>query len=376
MDSLADTMRDSAHSKQPTFIDLFAGLGGIRLGFENAGCKCVFSSEWDKDAQKSYKANFGEIPHGDITHISADEIPHFDILCAGFPCQPFSIIGDKEGFKHTTQGTLFFEIERFLRERKPRAFMLENVRNLISHDKGRTFAIILEHLANLGYFVHFKVLNALDFGLPQKRERVIICGFREKLDFAFPSGINALGGECGDYYKPKSLAQILESSVDKKYFVREAIKISRTKRMKKQLAKPYITHENVGGSITAHHFSCALRAGASANYLLVNNERRLSEREMLRLQGFPESYKIVVPYSAFKKQIGNSVALPVIEAVARQMLKAMQDFSQKQNLAQKAMKNAPQYNAQNALLAMELPDLLRSRNYQTLYNMQNEIFTF
>ena len=136
--------------QQFSFIDLFAGLGGIRLGFENAGCKYVFSSEWDKDAQKSYEANFGEVPRGDIAHISANEIPHFDILCAGFPCQPFSIIGDKEGFKHTTQGTLFFEIKRILRERKPRAFMLENVRNLISHDKGRTFAIILEHLAHLG----------------------------------------------------------------------------------------------------------------------------------------------------------------------------------------------------------------------------------
>ena len=318
---------------QFSFIDLFAGLGGIRLGFENAGCKCVFSSEWDKDAQKSYEANFGEIPRGDIAQIASNEIPHFDILCAGFPCQPFSIIGEREGFSHETQGTLFFEIERILRDKLPKAFLLENVRNLLSHDKGRTFRIILEHLQNLGYFVHFKVLNALDFGLPQKRERVIICGFREKLDFSFPLGIYALGG---DSHKAKSLSEILESEVDKKYFVREEIKNSRIARMKKEIPKPYITHENVGGSVTAHHFSCALRAGASANYLLVNNERRLSEREMLRLQGFPESYKVVVPYSAFKKQIGNSVAVPVIEAVARAMLKAMQDCSQTQNLARKA----------------------------------------
>lgn len=305
-----------------SFIDLFAGLGGIRLGFERVGGKCVFSSEWDKDAQKSYEANFGEIPRGDITQIASSEIPTFDILCAGFPCQPFSIIGEREGFRHETQGTLFFEIERILREKKPRAFMLENVRNLTAHNKGRTFRIILEHLENLGYFTHFAVLNALDFGLPQKRERIIICGFREKLDFDFPSGIYALGS---DYKMKKSLSEILESSVDKKYFVREAIKNSRIARMKTEIPKPYITHENVGGSVTPHHFSCALRAGASANYLLVNNERRLSEREMLRLQGFPESYKIVVPYSAFKKQIGNSVAVPVIEAVARQMLKALQN---------------------------------------------------
>ena len=326
---MANTLTNS--TKQFTFIDLFAGLGGIRLGFENAGCKCVFSSEWDKDAQKSYEANFGEIPRGDITQITSSEIPHFDILCAGFPCQPFSIIGEKQGFRHETQGTLFFEIERILREKMPKAFLLENVRNLLSHDKGRTFKIILERLQNLGYFTHFAVLNALDFGLPQKRERIIICGFRDKLDFTFPSGIYALGE---NYIKSKSLSEILESRVDKKYFVREAIKKSRIARMKKEIAKPYITHENVGGSVTPHHFSCALRAGASANYLLVNNERRLSEREMLRLQGFPESYKIVVPYSAFKKQIGNSVAVPVIEAVARQMIKSMQDFSTKQNLAQ------------------------------------------
>lgn len=309
-----------------SFIDLFAGLGGIRLGFERAGGKCVFSSEWDKSAQQSYFANFGEIPYGDITHIDSSEIPHFDILCAGFPCQPFSIIGHKQGFRHETQGTLFFEIERILREKMPKAFMLENVRNLISHDKGRTFAVILEHLKNLGYYTHYEVLNALDFGLPQKRERIIICGFRENVDFAFPRGIS----ERGNHNSAKTLSEILESSVDKKYFVNEAIKSSRITRMKKEIAKPYITHENVGGSITPHHFSCALRAGASANYLLVNNERRLSEREMLRLQGFPESYKIVVPYSAFKKQIGNSVAVPVIEAVAKETLKALNNFSKKQ----------------------------------------------
>lgn len=309
-----------------SFIDLFAGLGGIRLGFERAGGECVFSSEWDKSAQQSYFANFGEIPRGDITRIDSSEIPHFDILCAGFPCQPFSIIGDKQGFRHETQGTLFFEIERILRDKMPKAFMLENVRNLISHDKGRTFAIILEHLKNLGYYTHYQVLNALDFGLPQKRERIIICGFRENVDFAFPLGV------LGSHNSVKNLSEILESSVDKKYFVNDAIKSSRIARMKKEIAKPYITHENVGGSITPHHFSCALRAGASANYLLVNNERRLSEREMLRLQGFPESYKIVVPYSAFKKQIGNSVAVPVIEAVAKEMLKALNNFSKKQRI--------------------------------------------
>ncbi|RDU62909.1 DNA cytosine methyltransferase [Helicobacter sp. MIT 14-3879] len=296
-----------------TFIDLFAGIGGIRLGFEKAGGVCVFSSEWDKEAARTYFANFGEYPKGDITKILSSEIPSFDILLAGFPCQPFSIIGDKEGFKHETQGTLFFEIERILKDKNPKAFMLENVRNLTAHNQGHTFKVIILHLQSLGYFVYSKVLNALDFGLPQKRERIIICGFKEKVNFDFPLPI----------HDKKTLKDILESNVDKKYYVKDSIKQSRQKRMKKNIAKPYITHENVGGSITPHHYSCALRAGASANYLLVNNERRLTEKEMLRLQGFPEDYKIIGSYTQCKHQVGNSVPVPLIEAVAREMLKAL-----------------------------------------------------
>lgn len=173
-------------SNKFTFIDLFAGIGGIRLGFEKLGGICVFSSEWDKKAAKTYFANFGEYPQGDITKIDSKAIPNFDILLAGFPCQPFSIIGDKEGFKHETQGTLFFEIERILRDKQPKAFMLENVRNLTAHHQGQTFKTILSHLQSLGYFVYSKVLNALDFGLPQKRERIIICGFKDDVSFSFP----------------------------------------------------------------------------------------------------------------------------------------------------------------------------------------------
>jgi len=168
------------------FIDLFAGIGGIRLGFESVGGKCVFSSEWDQDAAKTYEANFGEKPFGDITKIAPQDIPDFDILLGGFPCQPFSIIGAKEGFKHETQGTLFFNIEEILKTKKPKAFMLENVRNLTAHDHGRTFRIITEHLSNAGYHVHYKVLNALDYGVPQKRERIIIVGFRKDIPFEFP----------------------------------------------------------------------------------------------------------------------------------------------------------------------------------------------
>ncbi|MDP4118796.1 MAG: DNA cytosine methyltransferase [Bacillota bacterium] len=300
------------------FIDLFAGIGGIRLGFESVGGKCVFSSEWDKNACITYAANFGEQPAGDITKIDAKDIPDFDVLLAGFPCQPFSIIGDKEGFNHETQGTLFFDIERIIKEKKPKAFMLENVRNLTAHDSGNTFKVIIKHLEALGYHVYAKVLNALNYGIPQKRERIIICGFKDNVSFKFPEPVPE--------NERKTLSDILEDNVDEKYYVKESIRLSRIERMKKEIEKPYITHENVAGSITPHHFSCALRAGASANYLLINNERRPTERELLRLQGFPEDYKIVVTYGAIKKQTGNSVAVPVIKAVSRQMLKALRDY--------------------------------------------------
>ena len=173
------------------FIDLFAGIGGIRLGFESVGGHCVFSSEFDEPACATYEANFGEHPAGDITKIDAEDIPDFDILLGGFPCQAFSIIGKKEGFANETCGTLFFDIERILKEKKPSAFMLENVRNLVAHDGGNTFKTIKEHLEALGYNVYAKVLNALDYGVPQKRERIIIVGFLNDVKFQFPLPVEA-----------------------------------------------------------------------------------------------------------------------------------------------------------------------------------------
>ena len=304
-----------------TFIDLFAGIGGIRLAFEEAGGKCVFSSEFDKDACNTYQANFGEYPFGDITKIDAENIPDFDILLGGFPCQAFSIIGKKEGFANETCGTLFFDIERILRVKKPKAFMLENVRNLTAHDNGRTFKIIRKHLEALGYNVYAKVLNALDYGVPQKRERIIIVGFKENILFAYPDPVqNNLR---------KTLDSILEKDVAQKYFVSDKIRESRLARLKdKNYPKPYISHENMAGSITPHPYSSALRAGASANYILINDERRPTEREMLRIQGFPDTYKIVSSYSVVKHQCGNSVAVPVIEAVANSMITAINNFRQ------------------------------------------------
>lgn len=302
-----------------TFIDLFAGIGGIRLGFESVGGKCVFSSEFDEDACKTYEANFGEHPSGDITKINAADIPDFDILLGGFPCQAFSIIGKKEGFANETCGTLFFDIERILREKRPPAFMLENVRNLVAHDNGNTFKIIRQHLEVLGYHVHAKVLNALDYGVPQKRERIIIVGFLKDLPFEFPLPIKES--------ERLHLSDILEDNVDGRYYVKENIRLSRLERLHdKDYPKPYISHENMAGTVTPHPYSSALRAGASANYILINDERRPTEREMLRIQGFPDTFKIVVPYGKIKKQCGNSVAVPVIKAVANQMLKTLREY--------------------------------------------------
>ncbi len=305
------------------FIDLFAGIGGIRLGFEHVGGHCVFSSEFDEDACTTYEANFGEHPSGDITKIDAKDIPNFDVLLGGFPCQAFSIIGKKEGFANETCGTLFFDIERILTEKRPPAFMLENVRNLTAHDNGNTFRVIKEHLSALGYHVYTKVLNALDYGVPQNRERIFIVGFLDDVKFKFPDPVPV--------EERKTLVDILEKNVDRKYYVRDAIRISRLERLKdKNYPKPYISHENMAGSITPHPYSSALRAGASANYILINDERRPTEREMLRIQGFPDTYKIVLPYGKVKKQCGNSVAVPVIKAIAREMIKALKSYNEKE----------------------------------------------
>jgi DNA (cytosine-5)-methyltransferase 1 len=295
-------------------IDLFAGIGGIRLGFEPHGCECVFSSEWDADAQKMYAANYGHQPQGDITQIAPEDIPDHDILLGGFPCQPFSIIGKSLGFADT-RGTLFFNIEEILRIKQPYAFMLENVKQLRSHDGGRTLLIIRDKLEALGYFVHVTVLNALDFGLPQKRERIIIVGFKEDVDFNFPTPLG--------YYQPLSKVLEPEDAIDSSYFATAKIVSNRLEKIKKSYLTPSIWHENKGGNISALPYSCALRAGASYNYLLVNGKRRLTSREMLRLQGFPENFKIVVSYQAMRKLTGNSVAVPVIKAVADRMIEAI-----------------------------------------------------
>ena len=296
------------------FIDLFAGIGGIRLAFESAGGTCVFASEWNKHAAKTYEANFGHLPAGDITKIPSSKIPDHDILTGGFPCQPFSIIGNGLGFADT-RGTLFFEIERILKDKNPHALLLENVKGFKSHDKGRTCRAVVQHLEDLGYFVHVKVLNALNFGLPQKRERTFIVGFKENYEFQFPhSSINDRTLTLEDILEP-------DSQVDPKYFASAYIREKRLQATKnKKRFTPSIWHENKGGNIGINDFSCALRAGASFNYLLVNGTRRLTPREQLRLQGFPDNFKVLGSETEIRRQTGNSVPVNVVKAIAHQMI--------------------------------------------------------
>lgn len=313
-----DGIVDCCSRKQFTFIDLFAGIGGIRLPFQELGGECVFSSEWDASARTTYKANFGEDCFGDITKIDEKNIPSHDILLAGFPCQAFSIIGKREGF-NDTRGTMYFEIERILREKHPRAILLENVKQLVTHDGGRTFRVILSSLNSLGYNVKWKVLNALDFGLPQKRERVIIAGFLDADKCAaFNMDFNK---------KPYSLSSIIQDNgeVDSALFASALIRQKRERAVQgKKVFYPSIWHENKGGNVSIHDYACALRTGASYNYLLVNGVRRPSSRELLRLQGFPDSYRIVVPHTEIRRQTGNSVAVPMIREVAKRIIKVLQ----------------------------------------------------
>ncbi len=312
-------------SEELRIIDLFAGIGGIRLGFEKFGAKCVFSSEWDKYAQDMYEANFGERPFGDINDIHPSEIPDHDFLLAGFPCQPFSIAGKQLGFADT-RGTLFFNIESILKAKKPYGFLLENVRRLTTHDKGRTFKVILEKLDDLGYTVYFKILNSLNYGIPQKRERIYMIGFKEPIHFRFPEPLK--------HYK--SLSEFLDEDedVDTKYFVNKAIRTKRMLKVKPNPPYPGIWHENIGGNISALPYSCALRAGGSYNYLLVNGVRRLTGREMLRLQGFPEDFIINVSYTQVRKIAGNSVTVPVIELIVEEILNSLKTKRPKVNAEQ------------------------------------------
>ena len=305
------------------FVDLFCGIGGFHIGVTNAatslglGAECVFASDIDPYARRAYEENFGLRPAGDITVISEDNIPEHDLLCAGFPCQPFSVFGKMRGFEDT-RGTLFFEIVRILKARQPAMFILENVKQLTTHHRGETLAVILEALDQLGYYRDYRVLDARDFGLPQKRERVIITGRLKslgKFSFEWP--------EKNPRMTP--LAEILETNPPDSYTASERIRSARKNRVNGNLPDgpgPFIYHENKSGNIAVYPYSCALRAGSSYNYLLVDGTRRLTGREMLRLQGFPDSFRIVCSYSQTRKQAGNAVPVAMVEAVAKRLLGA------------------------------------------------------
>lgn len=304
------------------YIDLFAGIGGIRTPFQNLGGECVFSSEIDKYAVQSYEANYGEKPSGDITKIEASSIPNFDILLAGFPCQAFSIAGKREGF-NDTRGTMFFEVERILEEKKPKCFLLENVKGLMNHDRGKTFKIMLDILENkLNYKVYYKVLNAKNFGLPQNRERVMIVGFKNhNINFEFPESLNI----------QTKLGDILESNPDEKYTISDKIWDSHQKRKEKNKEKGNGFGYSLFNEYSPYTSTISARYYKDGSEILIDqsekgkNPRKLTPREAARLQGYPDSFKIVVSDTQAYKQFGNSVPVKMIDAVAKQMYKALKN---------------------------------------------------
>lgn len=300
-----------------TFIDLFAGIGGIRIGFEDAGGECVFTSEWDKPAQKTYQANFGEIPYGDITEIDPSEIPPFDMLLAGFPCQPFSQAGLKKGFGDT-RGTLFFDIARIVEYHKPSVVFLENVRNLGSHDKGNTLKVILKTLEDLGYKVFYRLYNAKDFGVPQNRVRIYIIAFKDDVDFEFPQ-------------EPKTLTKlgdILEKKVDDKYTISDKLWAGHQRRKKEHIEKGNGFGYSLFNEKSKYTSTISARYYKDGSEILIEqkgkNPRKLTPREASRLQGFPDSF--ILPNSDMQmyKQFGNSVAVPVIRVLAKQIIKTLE----------------------------------------------------
>ena len=293
--------------------DMFCGIGGFHLAAQNLGLDVVFACDIDQQVRQAYFANYGLQPEGDIFDLEPEDVPDHDILFAGFPCQPFSIIGQQRGFSDP-RGTLFFEIMRVLRAKRPQGVVLENVKQLTTAQKGSVIQRILDDLSQLGYSVDYRVLNALDFGLPQKRERTIIVATQHQFtSFPWPT----------ESVPMQPLSQILETDPDPKYYVSERI---RRKRLASHVASvsPSIWHENKAGNISSHPFSCALRAGASHNYLLVDGERRFTSRELLRLQGFPDTWKIVCSDAQTRKQTGNAVPVPMVQSVIQRLVRILE----------------------------------------------------
>ncbi len=296
-----------------TFIDLFAGIGGFRLAMQANGGECVFSSEWDSAAKQTYYENYGEVPFGDITKIEPSLIPDFTVLTGGFPCQPFSSIGKREGFRHKTQGTLFFYIAKIIEQKRPTAFLLENVPGLLTHDGGRTFETIIDTLKNeLGYTVYSKVLNSADFGVPQIRKRLYFVGFRNDLninDFEFPAE-NAEHVGIGTFIEKNAEGPVISEHLQKTYI------------FKKDDGHPEIVDENsdfpVKTLVATYHkiqriTGTFVRGGSTGLRLLTKNECRA-------IMGFPENFTCPVSRTQMYHQFGNSVAVPVVTAIAHSIV--------------------------------------------------------
>ena len=303
-------------------IDLFAGIGGIRLGFQEAfgkNIEFVFSSEIDKYAKQTYYANFGEVPYGDITKIDEKDIPPHDIILAGFPCQAFSVAGKRLGFEDT-RGTLFFDVARIATYHKPKLIFLENVKGFLNHDKGNTFKVVKKTLEDMGYSIFHKILNAKDFGVPQNRERIYIVAFLGKnINFSFPEKIE-------DDIK---LGDILDDNVDPKYTISDKLWAGHKRRKEEHKIKGngfgycLFNHESkYTSTISARYYK-------DGSEILIEqknmNPRKLTPREAARLQGFPEEFDIITSDTQAYKQFGNSVAVPVIEAIAKEIKKTLEN---------------------------------------------------
>jgi len=310
------------------FIDLFAGIGGFRLGLESLGDECVFSSEWDKDSQETYRQNFGVIPHGDITKIDEKEIPDHDVLCGGFPCQAFSVSGKQMGFEDS-RGTLFYDILRIAKNKKPKVLFLENVKNLIRHDSGRTMAVILESLGSLGYTVFYQVLRSSDYGVPQARNRVYIVAFRKDLgveEFSFPKPSSEIK-VVRDILEPSKVTSEFRIERDDIQIYGDAETVSDPRKPLQigiinkggQGERVYSVH-GAGITLSAYGGGAASKTGA---FLVDGQVRKLSPRECARMQGFPENFKPHPRTNLAYKQFGDSVSVPVIRAIYKNIKKAI-----------------------------------------------------
>ncbi|WP_209121166.1 DNA (cytosine-5-)-methyltransferase [Alkalihalobacillus sp. BA299] len=307
-------------------IDLFAGIGGIRLAFQNQGGKSVFASEWDKFACKTYRANFGEVPEGDITLIDVNSIPEHDILLAGFPCQPFSQAGLRKGFEDT-RGTLFFHIAKILETKRPKAFLLENVKQLRGHNKGQTLEKIKQVLDELGYTLHIEVLRAADFGIPQNRERIFIVGFHNcingpEIPFKFPKPTNI----------PTRVGSILEEKVNEKYTISDRLYQGHLRRKEEHKKKGNGFGFSLFNADSPYTNTISARYYKDGSEILIeqkgNNPRKLTPKECARLQGFPKEFIIPVSDTQAYRQFGNSVTVPIVELIAKNMISVLEPYLQ------------------------------------------------